>query len=267
MLSMEWIMFYGLLGSFVGFMSGLLGVGGGGILVPLLAMMFRYQGMEATQVVHYALGTAFGCMIFSSAASIRAHAARGNVVWKLFYGMSAGILLGTFLTVNVAAHIHSTYIAVFFACFMILTATQMFMNWKPKPSNHPAKLSGLLLAGTIIGSISALAAVGGGVLTVTYLNYKNISIKKAIGTSAAIGFPISIAGTLGYFLTGLSETSNTPYMIGFIYVPAFVIISITSVIMAPQGARYAQKLPDAYLKKIFAVVCVALSIKMIFSVL
>jgi uncharacterized membrane protein YfcA len=267
MLSIEWIILYGLLGSFVGFMAGLLGVGGGGILVPLLAMMFRYQGMEADQVIHYALGTAFGCMIFSSIASIRAHAAHENVVWKLFYGMAAGIMLGMFLTTSIASHIHSTYIAIFFAGFMVLTATQMFLNWKPKPSSHPAEFRGLLLAGTIIGSVSALAAVGGGFLTVTYLSYKNTSMKKAIGTSAAIGLPISIAGTFGYLLNGWSETVNNPYMLGFIYLPAFLVISITSTMMAPQGARFAQRLPDAYLKKIFAVVCVALSIKMLLSVL
>jgi uncharacterized membrane protein YfcA len=267
MLSIEWILLYGLLGVFVGFMAGLLGVGGGGILVPLLAMIFRYQGMEVNHVVHYALGTAFACMIFSSLASIRAHAASGNVVWKMFYGMAAGIMAGMLLTTRVAAHIHSSYIAVFFSAFMVLIAAQMFLNWKPKPKAEPAKFKTLLLVGAGIGSVSALAAVGGGFLTITYLNYKNIPMKKAIGTSAAIGLPIAVAGTVGYLLSGWFETAGKPYMLGFIYIPAFMVVSVTSIIAASYGARFAQKLPDAYLKKIFALLCVALSVKMLLSVL
>jgi uncharacterized membrane protein YfcA len=266
MISIEWMMLYGLTGAFVGFMAGLLGVGGGGIMVPLLVMIFRAQGMNSEHVMHYALGTTFACMILSSIASTRKHASNGNVVWKAFYGMAGGIIFGTFLTTCVASHLHSTYIALFFACFMGLVAIQMFFNWRPKASDHPANLLHLSIAGTGIGSVSALAAVGGGFLAVTYLHYKNIPMKKAIGTSAAIGFPIALAGTLGYWFNGSSETIGQPHTLGFIYLPAFIIMSLTSIIMASVGAGFSQKLSDARLKKIFALVCLALSIKMFFLV-
>ncbi len=266
MLSIEWVLIYGAIGLSVGLIAGMLGVGGGGMLVPLLAIAFRYQGFDESHVVHYALGTAFACMIFSSLSSIRAHSLRGNVMWNLFAILSAGILLGTFVTAYVAADIHSTYIAIFFAAFMAFTAVQMFLNWRPKPSNGPLELWPLLLVGTGIGAVSAVAAVGGGFLTITFLNYKNITIKKAIGTSAAIGLPIAVAGTLGYLLSGWSETTNTPYMLGFIYVPTFTVISITSALAAPVGAHFTDLLPDAYLKKTFGIICLLLSIKMLVEI-
>ncbi|MBD2682575.1 sulfite exporter TauE/SafE family protein [Nostoc paludosum FACHB-159] len=266
MLSIEWMLLYILLGLFVGFMAGLLGVGGGGILVPLLVSIFSNQGVNADNVVHLALGTTMACTIISSIASIRAHAAQGTVVWKVVYGMTPGIMVGTLLITRIAANVNSAYIAIFFALFMALVAGQMFLNWRPKASRKPAKFRGLFLAGTGIGSVSALAAVGGGFLTVTYLSYQNVEMKKAIGTSSAIGFPIAIAGTVGYMMSGWSQTVSVPYTLGFIYVPAFLIIAIASSIAAPYGVRCSHRLPETHLKKIFAVLSLVLSIKMLFSV-
>lgn len=263
----EWLLLYLLLGSFAGFMAGLLGVGGGGILVPLLASVFTYQGMAGETVVHMALGTSLACMIFSSSASAYAHATRGGVVWKIAGGMAPGILLGAALTTAVASGIHSVYIAIFFALFMAFVSAQMFMNWQPKPSAQGANFPGLFLAGAIIGSVSALAAVGGGFLSVAYMTYKNVAIKKAIGTSAAIGLCIAIAGTLGYLLSGWSQTTGHPYALGFIYLPAFALLSLASAIAAPYGSRWSHRLPESYLRKIFAVISLVLSVKMLFSVI
>ena len=261
----EWILLYIVLGAFVGFMAGFLGLGGGGILVPLLASIFIYQGMSVDSVVHLALGTSLACMIISSSASFRAHASRGAVLWQVVRGMAPGIILGAFLTTQVAANINSATIAIFFALFMALIAGQMFFNWQPKPSQKPISFRGLIVAGVGIGSVSALAAVGGGFLTVAYLGYKNVAMKKAIGTSAAIGFPIAITGTIGYMMSGWSKTLSDPYTLGYIYAPAFLAISIASSITAPYGARCSHSLPEAYLKKIFAVISLALSIKMLVS--
>jgi len=265
MLGIGWILLYIALGSFVGFMGGLLGVGGGGILVPLLASILVYQGIGGDEVVHLALGTSLMCMIISSTASTRAHASQDAVVWKVVGGMAPGIILGALLSTQVAANLNSAYIALFFALFMALVAVQMFVNWKPKPSLKPITFRGLLPVGVAIGSISALAAVGGGFLTVTYLSYKKIGMKRAIGTSSAIGFPIAISGTIGYMISGWSKTLSEPYTIGFIYLPAFLAISITSSIAAPYGARCSHRLPEVYLKKIFAVISLILSLKMLLS--
>lgn len=261
----EWILLYIALGAVVGFMAGLLGLGGGGILVPLLASIFTYQGIGAGNVVHLALGTALTCMIISSTASTRAHAARGTIAWKIVGGMAPGIILGAFLVTQFAANINASYIAVFFALFMALIAGQMFINWQPAPSTKPTTLRGLFTAAIGIGSLSALAAVGGGFLTIAYLGYKNVSMKSAIGTSAAIGLPIAITGAGGYMISGWSKTLGNPYTFGYVYVPAFIAISMASFIAAPYGVRYSQRLPEAHLKKIFAVISLLLSIKMLVS--
>ena len=266
-MSIEWILLYLLLGSFVGFIAGLLGAGGGGILVPLLVTIFTYQGVPIEHVVHLALGTSLACMIISSTASIRAHASLGSVVWKVVYGMAPGIVVGALLITRFAASTNPVYIAIFFSVFMAIVAAQMFFNWKPKASQTPTTCRGLFFVGSGIGAISALAAVGGGFLNVTYLSYKNIEMKKAIGTSAAIGFPIAIAGTLGYMINGWSKTQTDPYTFGFVYIPAFLAISIASVIAAPYGARCAHGLPEKKLKRIFAAISLLLSIKMLYSVL
>lgn len=261
----EWILLYMVLGALVGFMAGLLGLGGGGILVPLLVSIFTYQGISVDNVVHLALGTSLTCMIISSTASIRTHASRGAVEWQVVRGLAPGIILGAFLVTQVAAHVNSVYIALFFALFMAIVAGQLFVNWQPKPSQKPICFRGLMVAGVGIGSLSALAAVGGGFLTIAYLGYKNVDIKRAIGTSAAIGFPIAITGTVGYSISGWSKTLDNSNTLGYIDVPALLAISIASFITAPYGAGYSHRLPEAYLKKIFAIISLVVSIKMLVS--
>jgi len=265
MLSIEWIFLYIGLGAFVGFMSGLLGVGGGGLLVPMLVSIFIYQGFSADNVVHMALATSLACMIITSVSSMRSHASKNAVMWDVLRGMAPGIIVGAFLATQVASRVNSTYIAIFFALFMALVALQTFLKWQPEPSKKPRTLLGLILAGMGIGSVSALAAVGGGFLTVVYLSYKNVDIKRSIGTSAAIGFPIAITGTIGYMINGWTTTLDKPYTFGFIYIPAFLAISIASAISAPNGAHFAHNMPEATLKKLFAIICLALSIKMLLS--
>lgn len=264
---MEWILLYIALGAFVGFMSGLLGVGGGGILVPVLTLIFSWQAISADNSVHLALGTSLACMIISSTASMRAHAALGAVVWRVAAGMAPGIMLGAFLATQVAASVNPTWVALFFALFMAVVAAQLFLGWRPQPGRAPTTVGGLLAAGAGIGSVSALAAVGGGFLALAYLGYKNVEAKKAIGTTAAIGFPIAITGTVGYLISGWSQTAAYPYTLGFIYVPAFLAVSIASTAAAPLGARLAHNLPEAALKRIFAVVSLVLSVTMLFSVI
>lgn len=259
----EWILLYLALGAFVGFMAGLLGLGGGGILVPLLTSIFTYQGVSVDNATHLALGTSLACMIVSSTASIRAHASQGAIVWQVVGGMAPGIIAGAFLAAQAAAHVNSVCVAIFFALFMALVAGQMFLNWQPKPSSKPATFRGLIAAGIGIGSVSALAAAGGGFLAVTYLGYKNVNIKSAIGTSAAIGLPIAITGTVGYMISGWSITLSNSYTFGFIDVPAFLAIAIVSSIAAFYGVRCAHSLPETYLKRIFAVISLILSMKML----
>ena len=267
MLELEWIVIFLALGSFIGFMAGLLGIGGGGIMVPVLTTIFLQQGIALENVVHLALGTSMASIIITSISSLRAHHLKGGVIWDVVKGMSLGILVGTYLATLLVSHISSIYLALFFSVFMAFVSIQMFLNKKPKPSRELAGNIGLSIAGSGIGAISALVSIGGGSLTVPYLSWQNIDLKKAIGTSAAIGFPISIAGTLGYVINGWENTSVENLTFGYVYLPAVLIISIASFFTAPYGVKLAHSLPIHTLKKIFAILLIILSIKMLISVL
>lgn len=265
-LEIPWILSFLLLGSFVGFMAGLLGIGGGGIMVPVLTTLFLYQGVPVDNVVHLALGTSMASIIVTSISSLRAHKSNDAIVWHIVKAMSPGIVVGTFLATFIAVNTSPLYLALFFSLFMAYVSAQMFFNKKPKASRALTGNSGLILAGSGIGAVSALVSIGGGSLTVPYLVWQSVDVKKAIGTSAAIGLPISIAGTAGYIINGWSATSVSSYTFGYIYLPAVLLISITSFITAPIGAKLAHTLPVGTLKKIFALLLIILSVKMLFSV-
>lgn len=264
-MNIEWIFLFIALGALVGFLAGLLGAGGGGILVPILATIFAHLGTSINLSVHLAIGTALACMIVSSIASSRAHNSRGNIEWKIVISMAPGIICGALLISRFATHVHSTVISLCFSLMMALIAWQYFVDWQPKASSKSSSMAEMMCVGLCIGGISALVAAGSGFLTIIYLGYRSVDIKRAVGTSAAIGLPIAVAGTIGYALGGWSETANYPYTLGFIYVPAFFAISIASYIAAPIGARLALRFSAGNLKKVFAVFALGMSIKMFIS--
>ncbi len=267
MLEIEWILSFLLLGTFVGVMAGLLGIGGGGIMVPILTTIFLAQGYPVEKVVHLALGTSMASMIFTSLSSMRAHNLNDAVIWRIVKGISVGILLGTFFATFIASKINSIYLAIFFSVFMAFVSLQMFLNKKPQPDKNISGNKEMFFAGMGIGSISALVSIGGGSLTVPYLICRNINIKKAVGTSAAIGLPISIAGTLGYLINGWSNTLLENYTFGFIYLPAVILISTTSFFSAPYGVKLANYLPISVLKKVFSLLLITLSIRMLMTII
>lgn len=265
MLNLETLLLFIALGSVVGVAAGLLGVGGGGIIVPSLTTIFIMQGMPESEVVHMALGTSMATIIVTSFASLRAHHKREGVLWNVVKMMAPGILLGTFLGTFLASVLSSFYLAIFFSVFMAYVSLQMFLNKKPKPSRTLITASGQFGAGSIIGAISALVSIGGGSLTVPYLIWQNVDIKKAIGTSAAVGFPIAVSGTLGYIVNGWSHTDMSQFTFGYIYLPAFLIIACCSYFTAPLGVKLTHVLPINITKRIFAFLLIALSIKMLSS--
>lgn len=262
-----YIAYFLLLGTIVGFMAGLLGIGGGGIMVPVLTSLFLALGMPFEKVVHLALGTSMASIVATSISSLRAHHSRKAVLWSYVRGMSPGIIVGTFLATYVVALASTLGLAVFFSLFMGFVAVKMFVDKKPSLHEKPTGSKHLFAVGSGIGAISALVSIGGGSLTVPYLVWRNIDMKKAIGTSAAIGLPISLAGTLGYVINGWNNTAIDEYVLGFVYLPAVFLISLTSFIFAPLGAKTAHYLPVTILKKVFAVLLIGLSLKMLWSII
>jgi uncharacterized membrane protein YfcA len=258
-----WIVGYLALGAVAGFFAGLLGVGGGAIMVPVLALMFAAQGMPDAHLMHLALGTSMAAIVFTSISSLRAHHAHGAVQWPIVRRIAPGILLGTFGGAQLASLIPTRPLAIFFTVFMSYVAFQMLANIKPKPSRQLPGALGMFFVGNGIGAISALVAIGGGSLSVPFMTWCNVKMHHAIGTSAAIGLPIALAGTAGYLLGGLDATGLPVWSVGYVHLPALAACVAMSMLTAPLGARAAHRLPVATLKKIFAGVILLLLAKMV----
>lgn len=256
---------YLLTGAVAGFFAGLLGVGGGVVVVPMLTVLFTWQGFPAREVVHLALGTSMATILFTSMSSLRAHHAHHAVLWPVVRDLTPGVLFGTLLGAQLAGRISSQALSIFFVSFMILVAIQMIANLRPKPSRSLPGRAGLGVTGTLIGGVASLAAMGGGALTVPYLIWCNVRPHSAIGTSAAVGLPIAIGGTLGYVWNGWGHPDLPTGSLGFVFLPALGIILVASVLTAQVGARLAHRLPIKVLKRAFAGLLLLLSAKMLWS--
>ena len=265
MIPLDVIPAYLLTGAVAGFFAGLLGVGGGVVVVPLLTVIFAGQGFPANEVMHLALGTSMATILFTSISSLRAHHAHRAVLWPVMRDLTPGVLVGTMLGAMLAARISSRALSIFFVGFMIFVAVQMMANLRPKPSRNLPGRGGLGLAGSVIGTVASLAAMGGGALTVPYLIWCNVRPHQAIGTSAAVGLPIAIGGSIGYVWNGWGHPGLPASSLGFIYLPALAVILLASVLAAPLGARLAHRLPVVVLKRIFAGLLLVLSSKMLWS--
>jgi len=264
---MEWWAWYLAVGAFVGFFAGLLGVGGGLVTVPALAMIFSAQHFAADHVLHLALGTSMAAILFTSISSLREHHRHGAVIWTVVRDITPGILIGTALGTVLARQVSTRALAIFFAAFVVFVAVQMMFNLKPKPSRQlPGRLA-VAGVGAGIGAVSSLAAIGGGTLTVPFLTWCNVKVHNAIGTSAAVGFPIALGGAVGYIVNGLSVAELPQWSLGFVYLPALAWLVASSMLTAPLGARTAHRLPVPTLKRIFAGVLVLLSAKMLSNLL
>lgn len=263
---MEYLL-YLVTGLFTGFLSGLLGIGGGLIIVPVLSYIFVHLGFPAEFIMHLALGTSLAVITCTSVASSRAHHSHQNVDWTIVKNIALGIMLGAFFGSLIAAKFDSSLLKVLFAIFTFVVAFQILFEYAPNPARVLPSRPALNCVGLFIGWISSFVGIGGGTLSVPFLIYCNVNAKRAIGTSSAIGLPIAIAGAAGYMFSGLSISHLPPHSLGFIYLPAFAIIAATSLISAPVGALLVQKLSVKKLKKIFALLLIVIGCKMFFSLL
>ncbi|HMM38113.1 MAG TPA: sulfite exporter TauE/SafE family protein [Desulfovibrio sp.] len=262
---LAWII-YAALGLVAGVLAGLLGVGGGIVIVPMLSIAFELQGLPSHYIQHMALGTSLGTIMFTSISSFRAHHKHGAVNWSVVRRVTLGILVGTLAGSWLAAQLSTRFLKGFFAVFLFYVATQMLLNFKPKASRHLPGMAGMSGVGGVIGVVSSLVGIGGGTLSVPFMVWCNMTMHNAVGTSAAIGFPIAVAGAAGYLINGLKVSADLPSMsLGFLYIPALVGIAATSILTAPLGASIAHKLPVAKLKRAFAVLLYVMGARMVWT--
>ncbi|MCL1981385.1 MAG: sulfite exporter TauE/SafE family protein [Proteobacteria bacterium] len=261
-MSVEIIVMYLVVGLIAGVLAGLLGVGGGVVIVPMLVFCFTKQGIQSDLIMHIALGTSLASIIFTSISSFMSHHKRGAVEWVVVRRIVPGILIGTFAGTFVASRLPTGFLKGFFCLFLFMIATQMLLNKKPAAARDLPGTGGMFGMGSLIGVVSALVGIGGGSLSVPFMLWCNIAAHRAIGTSAAIGFPIAIAGAAGYIINNLGETGLPPYSLGFVYLPALVGIVCASMLTAPFGVKLAHALPVDKLKRIFALFLYVVAIKM-----
>ncbi|HSO08242.1 MAG TPA: sulfite exporter TauE/SafE family protein [Pelomicrobium sp.] len=260
---MEWLLAYVAVGAFVGFFAGLLGIGGGMTMVPFLVFFFQRQDFPHEHIVHLALGTAMASILFTAISSVRAHHRRKSVNWQVAKAMAPGVLAGTFGGALVASALSTQALTLFFAVFVYIAATQLFVGINPKPTRRlpgPWALAGV---GAGIGAVSSWVAAGGAVMTIPFLLFCNVPLLMAIGTSSALGFPIAAAGTAGYLITGLFESGLPDWSLGFVYLPALAGVVVASVLTAPIGASVAHRMPVVALRRVFAVFLYILATKML----
>ena len=252
-------------GAFAGVLAGLLGVGGGIVIVPLLAIVFPWQGVPAELVQLMALGTSLASIVITSVASSRAHHKRGAVRWDIWRSITPGIFVGTFLGGFLAALLPTLFLKGFFVCFLFYVAIQMLLDLKPKASRHLPGLPGMNAAGGIIGIVSSLVGIGGGSLSVPFMAWCNVPMHTAVGTSAAIGFPIAVAGAISYIWNGLGVANLPPYSLGYVSLSALFGLATASFFTAPLGAKLAHSLPVPKLKRFFAIFLLIMGTRMLWN--
>jgi uncharacterized membrane protein YfcA len=256
-----WLLYLGLV-AFAGVLAGLLGVGGGLVIVPMLTFIFISQQMPSEHILHLALGTSLASIMFTSISSLRAHHRRGAVDWFVVRRITPGIMAGTFFGSWVAAQLSTGFLKGLFVVFSYYVAFQMLLDMRPHPHRQLPGRTALFGVGGVIGVVSSLVGIGGGSMSVPFLIWCNSNMRNAIGTSAAIGFPIALAGTAGYLVNGLAA-SLPPHTLGFIYLPALLGVSAASMLTAPLGAKLAHSLPIGRLKRIFALLLIVMGTKML----
>jgi len=264
---MTYFLSYIALGALAGLLAGLLGVGGGIVIVPVLIFLFTAQHMPDNHIIHLALGTSLASIIFTSFASFHAHHYRGAVNWEVFRRITPGIIIGTLLGSWVAAQLSTTFLKGFFVLFLYYVALQIFLNLRPVASRQLPGSIGMYGVGCLIGGISSLVGIGGGVMSVPFLIWCNLDLRCAIGTSAAIGFPIALAGAIGYAASGLAIDTLPSWSMGFVYLPALIGISLASVSTAPLGVRLAHALPVRNLRYFFALLVTIMATKMLMGLI
>jgi len=261
------LLIYLAVGAVAGILAGLLGIGGGLVIVPMLVFCMTWQQIPHELIMHLALGTSMASIIFTSVSSFMAHHKRGAVQWTVVQRIVAGILTGTFLGTCIAARLSTNFLKGFFVIFLYYVAVQMLLDKKPGASRDFPGKTGMFAVGNVIGIVSSLVGIGGGTLSVPFMIWCNLAVHKAIGTSAAIGFPIAIAGTIGYIYNGWNAPGLPEYSFGYIWLPSLAGIVCASVLTAPLGVHLAHSLPVSRLKRIFAILLLAVGTRMLVSLI
>lgn len=262
-----WMIAYVATGAIVGFLAGLLGIGGGMTLVPVLAAMFTAQQLAPEHTVHLALGTGMASIVFTSTASVRAHQRLGGVDWALVRRLGPGMVAGTLLATALSGWLPQRALALAFAAIVYAGATQILLGRRPAAARTLPGTAALAAIGFVTGIVCGLVSAGGAFMTVPFMLFCGVAMTTAIGTGAALGLPVAAVGTLGYIAGGWRVDDLPALALGFVHGPALLGVVAGSVLTAPLGARAAHRMPVAALRRVFAALLYVLATKMLWSYL
>jgi len=260
---MDWWWAYLAVGVFVGFFSGLLGIGGGSAMVPLLAFIFAAKGFPALYAVHLALGTCVAAMLFTATSSARSHHQHKAVNRRVLARMVPGVVVGTLAGAALASRLDARLLTIAFTALIFYAATLMLVEVKAQPTRELPGVVRMSAMASAIGLFSSLTATGGATMVVAYLVRRNMTIHEAIGTASAVSWFLALGGTVGYIAAGLAAPGLPEWSVGFVYLPALGWIVAASVLLAPLGATVAHRTPAKTLRRVFAVVLYALALGML----
>lgn len=264
----HFIILYLITGALAGTLAGLLGVGGGIVVVPMLTLLFRNQHFPSVLIMHMAVGTSLAIMIFTTLSSSYAYYQKNLIIWSLFYRFTPGLLIGAMAGSWIAKHISSENLTIAFAIFMLVIATHMIVQKQITKRRPLPDFAHLTMASSLIGIFSGFFGIGGGSMMVPFFTYCDVEMHKATGTSSFCGFPLALMGTISLIATGWDSAiaSHAPIgSTGFVYWPATLFVAITSVLCAPLGARLAIRLPSRTLRRVFAVVLILTVVNLLTS--
>jgi uncharacterized membrane protein YfcA len=261
---MSWLELAAYLGTglLAGVMAGLMGIGGGIVVVPALIWIFAETGFAADWIVHLAVGTSLATLIGTGSASTYSHHRRGAVRWDLVRILVPWLVIGAWIGSAIAGLLDATWLRRIFGLFLVYVGWGMLVKRAQGVARRLSGGLGIRLAGTGIGSLSALVGIGGGTLIVPFLVRSGFGMRGAVATSAACGPPIALAGVLGFILAGWEREGLPLGSTGFVYWPAVATILLASVPAAPFGARLAHSLPLPTLRRIFGVLVLLVAVKL-----
>jgi uncharacterized protein len=230
-----------------------------------LAALFAAQALSPTHELHLALGTAMASIVFTASASVREHHRLGSVDWSIVRQLAPALAAGTLLSTLAAGWLPQRALALAFAAIVYGGATQIWLGRKPKAGRGLPGAAGLWAVGIAIGIVSGLVSAGGAFLTMPFMLFCGVPMRRAVGTGAAMGLPVALMGTIGYVASGWAADGLPAATLGFVYLPALAALVLASMLTAPLGARTAHRLPVVALKRVFAFVLYVLATRMVVS--
>ena len=252
-----------MLGSFSGVLAGLFGIGGGIIIIPTFFYIFSYLAFPDEILSHMVLGSSLGVIAFSSISSTFSHHSKGAVNWRLIKVVAPSIVIGSSLGGLTAGYLESSTLQGLVSLFLVVASVQLIFEFPPPSQNPKTNVAGPVIAGGGIGWLSGVFGIGGGIFSVPYFYHRGLKMMHAIGTSAACGIPIAIAGSISYILIGYDNLNLPEYSFGYVYLPATIIVGVMSSLTAKFGVNIAHRMKQKKLRIAFAFLVMIMALNLL----